>query len=187
MEIHAHMVNSLGDDTPGLLTMQKWAAEFKRGQKSLEDDSMSGWPVTPTIPEIIDRVHQVVMGDRRLTISHVAEEIGISREQVENLLHKELGWSKVFARWVPRLLTPDQKRIRMVTSQASSAIFEANPDGFCKRFVTRDECWVHDFEAGSKQQSMQWKHKTSPVRKKSKVVALSGKVMALYSGMQREF
>ena len=30
-EIHADMVNTLGDDAPGLLTMQKWAAEFKRG------------------------------------------------------------------------------------------------------------------------------------------------------------
>ena len=69
-------------------------------------------------------------GDRRLTTSHVAKMVGISSERVENILHKELGMSKVSARCVPRLLTPDQKCIRMVMSQANLAIFEANPDGF---------------------------------------------------------
>ena len=48
---------------------------------------------------------------------------------------------------VPRLLTPEQKRIRMVISQANLALFEANSDGFCKRFVTQDESPVHHFEA----------------------------------------
>ena len=32
-------------------------------------------------------------------------------------------------------------------SRANLAIFEANPDGFCKHFVTEDKCWVHHFEA----------------------------------------
>ena len=51
-----------------------------------------------------------MMGDRRLTISHMAKGVGISRERVKNNLHKELDMSEVSARWVPRLLTPDQKR-----------------------------------------------------------------------------
>ena len=77
----------------------------------------------------------------------MAKEVGISRKRVENILHNELGMSKVSARSVPRLLTPDQKRIRMVMSRANLAIFEANPDGFCKHFVTEDRCWVHHFES----------------------------------------
>ena len=90
-EIHAYMVDTLGDDAPGLSTMQKWAAEFKRGPKSLEDDPRSGRPATATTPEVIDRVNQIVIGDRRLTISHMTKEVGISHERVENILHKELG------------------------------------------------------------------------------------------------
>ena len=46
------MVDTLEDDAPGLLTLQKWAAGF---QRSLEDD-----PTTATTPEVIDRVHQIV-------------------------------------------------------------------------------------------------------------------------------
>ena len=95
------MVDILGDDAPGLSTMQKRAAEFKRGRKSIKNDPRSGWPATNTNTEVIYRVHQIMMGDRQLTIRHMAKEVGISRERVENILHKELGISKVFARCVP--------------------------------------------------------------------------------------
>ena len=42
------MVATLGDDAPDLSTVQKWAADFKRGRESLEDDSRSGRPATTT-------------------------------------------------------------------------------------------------------------------------------------------
>ena len=100
-EIHADMVSTLEDDAPALSTVKKWAAEFKRGRESLEDDPRLGRPSTATTQENIDRIHQMVMNDRRLTISHLANVVRISRERVENILHNELGMSKVLARWVP--------------------------------------------------------------------------------------
>ena len=69
-EIHADMVSTLGDDAPALSTVKKWAAEFKRGRESLEDDPRSGRPSTATTQENIDRIYQMVMNDRQLTISH---------------------------------------------------------------------------------------------------------------------
>ena len=154
-EIYADMVSTLGDDAPALSSVKKWAAEFKRGRESLEDDPKLGRPSTATTPKNIDHIHQMVMNDRRLTISHLASVISISRERVENILHNELGMSKVLARWVPRLLTPDQKLTRLVMSEANLARFEADPDRFVECFLTQDECWVHHFEPGTKRQSMQ--------------------------------
>lgn len=57
--------------------------------------------------------HHMVMDDRQLTIN----AISISRERVENIPHKELGMTKISAWWVPRLLTFDQKRTRLIASQ----------------------------------------------------------------------
>ena len=104
----------------------------------------------------------MVMNDRRLAISHSANVISISRERVENILHNELGMAKVSAQWVSRLVTPDQKLIRLVMSEANLARFEADPDRFVERFLTQDECLVYHFEPEIKRQSMQWKHSTSP-------------------------
>ena len=59
-EIHTDMVSTLGDDAPALSTVKKWAAEFKRGRESLEDDPRSGRPSTITTQENIDRIHQMV-------------------------------------------------------------------------------------------------------------------------------
>ena len=96
-DIHADMAATLGDDAPALSTVQKWAAEFKRGRESLEDDPRSGRPATATTQENINRVHHMVMDDRRLTVNQIANTVGISRERVENILHKELDMSKVSA------------------------------------------------------------------------------------------
>ena len=85
----------------------------------------------------------------------------------------EFGMSKVLARWVPRLLTPDQKLTRLVMSEANLARFEADPDRIVKRFLTKDKCWDHHFEPETKRQSMQWKYSTSPAPKKAKSQNLS--------------
>ena len=113
-----------------------------------------------------------------LTISHLANVISISRKQVENILYNKLGMSKVLARWVPRLLTPDQKLTRLVMSDTNLVRLEADPDRFVERFLTQDECWAHHFEPETKRQSMQWKHSTSLAPKKAKVVPSTEKVMA---------
>ncbi|GFY16505.1 hypothetical protein TNCV_735341 [Trichonephila clavipes] len=43
-----------------------WAAEFKRGNKSLGDDECSGRPNTATTNENIAKVHQMVLDDHRI-------------------------------------------------------------------------------------------------------------------------
>ena len=62
------MVATLGDDAPALSTVKKWEAKFKRGRESLEDDPRSGRPASATTQENIDRVHHMVLDDRRFTV-----------------------------------------------------------------------------------------------------------------------
>lgn len=62
-DIHADMAATLGNGVPTLSTVQKWAAEFKRGRESLEDDPRSGRLATATTQENIDRVHHMVMDE----------------------------------------------------------------------------------------------------------------------------
>ena len=96
-KIHADMVASLGDDASALSTVKKWAAEFKRSRESLEDDPRSGRPASAITQGNIDRVHDMVIDNRRLTVNQIADAVAISREQVKNILNQELGMLKVSA------------------------------------------------------------------------------------------
>ena len=50
-------------------TVKRWAAHFKIGKESLEDDDRCGRPTTASPEENTANVHRVVMDDRRLTVT----------------------------------------------------------------------------------------------------------------------
>ena len=56
------------DSSLSFITVKFWAAEFKRGCKSLEDDEHLGRPTTVTTDENIAKVHQMVLNDRRFEV-----------------------------------------------------------------------------------------------------------------------
>ena len=112
-EIHSKFIKVYRDSSPSFSTIKKWAAEFKRGRSSLEDDPREGRWKSATTPEVIQQVHDMVLDDGRMKLREIAETIGISKERVGYILHEELGMKKLCARWVPRLLTADQKRTRV--------------------------------------------------------------------------
>ena len=86
--------------------------------------------------------------------------------------------SKVSARWVPRILTNDQKRTKLDTSRYLLSRYENDPTNFIELVVTQNETCSHHFYPGSKMQSKQWKHTGSPSPKKFKRYHPAGKVMA---------
>ena len=93
----------------------------------------------------------------------IASEVGISFTAVQTILTDILGMSKVSERWVPRMLTDDQKRCRLDISKYLLSRYEDDPGDFIDRVVTQDETWVHHFDPESKMQSMRWKHPGSPI------------------------
>ena len=77
----------------------------------------------------------------------MAENIGISKERVGYILHEELDMKKIYARWVPRLLTADQKRTHMKISEQCLEHFNKNTSktDFVRRFITMDDTWIHHY------------------------------------------
>ena len=58
--------------------MKKWAADFKRGSKSVEDDGQSGCPNDATADEDVKVAHILVMCDMRRDMRSIASEEGKS-------------------------------------------------------------------------------------------------------------
>ncbi|GBP97565.1 hypothetical protein EVAR_103635_1 [Eumeta japonica] len=100
----------------------------------------------------MSKVHEVILADRRLKLSEIADSVSISKERVHHNLSKELYMKKLFACWV-RLLTLDQKQIRMQDFQHCLNHFKSNKMEYLQRFITTDVTWVHHYTPESKIQS----------------------------------
>ncbi len=61
------------DSCPSISTVNKWAADFKRGRERFEDDHHSRRPPAITTKENIEAVLDVIMDDHRVTINQITE------------------------------------------------------------------------------------------------------------------
>ena len=73
---------------------------------------------------------------------------------IETILHDDLHMSKVSARWVPRLLTPNQKEQKADSCKVLIDL-ESKDTRFFDRIVTMDETWIYHFDPEIKSSSMQ--------------------------------
>ena len=94
--------------------------------------------------------------DRRRNLQDIASEMSTGFSAVQSILTDILGMSEVSSRWVPRMLTENQKRSRLYISRYSR--YGDDREEFMDRVVTQDETWVHQLDPESKKQSMQWNH-----------------------------
>ena len=69
---------------------------------------------------------------QKLQLKEIAEVMNISNQRICRILNQHLGMRKLSARWVPRLLKVDQKRVRMNISNALLAQFRRNKSEFCR-------------------------------------------------------
>ena len=177
-QVEERLTSVYGQSSPSSSTIKRWVKEFQRGRESLEDDPRSGRPTTSTSPENIEKVHKLVIENRRISLYELEEATGISYGSIHNILHDELHMSKVCARWVPKMLSDDMKQSRVTISGAMLTRYNTNPDDFHFRVVTCDETWLYHYDPESKQESMEWKHATSPKTKKFKATRSTKKVMS---------
>ena len=78
---------------------------------------------------------------------------------------------------MPRLLTIDQKRIRLTTLEPNLPDFNRNLKEFLRRFVVMDKTWVHHYFPESRDGSKQWVKPGESAPKRPKTQQSAGKVM----------
>ncbi|KAM8702325.1 hypothetical protein ACLKA7_004989 [Drosophila subpalustris] len=118
------------------------------------------------------------MSDRKVKVREIADILKISAGSVHTIIHEHLGMKKVFSKWVPRLLTPEQKQQRIDESKSCLDMFTRNKSEFLRRYITMDETWIHHFTPESNRQSAEWHAAGESRPKRPKSQQLAGKVMA---------
>jgi histone-lysine N-methyltransferase SETMAR len=123
---------------------------------SLEDEVRSGRPISATAEENVDAVKAMVEEDARVTVSQIEQELGISSGSVRMIMHEKLHLSKISARWVPHMLTQEQKNTRVQWCRKMLTRFDGGRSNAVWEIISGDESWVYSFDPETKQQSAQW-------------------------------
>jgi len=100
----------------------EWFKHFKEGRLSVGEDPKPGQPSTSTNDDHFERVHAVIQGNCHLIVLEVADKVGISIVSCHQILTEKLLVRRVSAKFVPRLLTDDQKESCVEISQELLAI-----------------------------------------------------------------
>ncbi len=156
-DIHDKLVNAGGNSVLSENTIRRWIDAFNCGKRDIIDKTRSGRPREAVTAQIIRNIKSIVNKDPHIVTRKISESIGISQERVTYILHKELGLTKVCKKWIPHVLTEENKQKRVKYSQE---ILDTLNKGY-KNIVTGDETWIHSYTIPSKEDNKVWLEKGS--------------------------
>ena len=106
--------------------------------------------------KIVEKVTNLVATDARFTTRHIAKCVGNSIGAAYTILKRDLKMRRISARWIPHLVTKEQKLARIrIAKQLLKQFPKYNNRSFAN-ITTGDETWVHFYEPKRKIQNKIW-------------------------------
>ena len=98
-----------GHSAVSYITITRWCRRFKEGRESIEDDPRPGRPMSEYKENDVIAVKKMIDEDARNTV----ESLSINSGTVFQILKQNLRLAKICARWVPHLLSQNEKDRRV--------------------------------------------------------------------------
>ena len=115
-----------------------------------------GRPVSVLTEKNIATVKTLIEEDARYTVRETEEKSGIHSSSVLKILRERLGLRKICARWVPHLLTDEQKQSQVrLASQVIEKYDKCDPRRL-EEIVTGYETWIYHFQPDSRAKNKVW-------------------------------
>ena len=80
----------------------RWHKEFKDGRDSVEDEQHAGHPLTSRNENNVARVKAVLDRDQRLSVRLIAEEVGLPKTDVHQIITEDLHMRKILFSTIPK-------------------------------------------------------------------------------------
>ena len=103
--------------------------------------------------KIVEKVTTLVGTDARFTTRHVAKCIGISVGAAHTILRRGLKMKRISARWIPHLVTKEQKLARVRIAKQLLKQFPKYNNRSFPNITTGDETRVH-FQAKDQEKNI---------------------------------
>ena len=101
----------------------------------------------------------MVEQDAQLSAKDIGSCTGISESSMQTVLKKRLDLRKVCTRWVPHLLTEEQKTQRLKCTRELLKTYKGCNSRVISNLLTGNETWVYIFEPQRRADNKQWKRK----------------------------
>ena len=101
-------------------------------------------------------VKTLIEEDARYTVQEIEELSGIHSSSVLKILRERLGLRKIWARWVPHLLTDEQKQSRVRLASQVIEKYDKCDQSCLEEIVIGDESWVYHFQADFTAKNKVW-------------------------------
>ena len=88
--------------------------------------------------KIVRHFETALSANRRLNVRERSQMLSISVGNVHSILHS-LGYHKVAAQWIPRLLTDEQKNLCLALSLQHLMCYQQQSNAFLHQIVASDE------------------------------------------------
>jgi len=120
----------------------EWFGRFKNGRTLTANDDLSGRPSTATTPSKVAQVRVAVNQDSRCTIHNLCVEVGIGYGSCQQILTEQLNMHRIAVKFVPTVLTLDQKDSRVAICQELKETVINDPT-LLLNIITSDESIVY--------------------------------------------
>ncbi|KAG5334715.1 SETMR methyltransferase, partial [Acromyrmex charruanus] len=137
-----------GDGALSQARVFAWHRMFKEGRESVQDEPRAGRLSTSTDVIHVQKIRDLVLANRRLTVRDLTDLVGISEGSVKTILSDHLGLRKVKARLVPKSLNFLEKQRRVDVSETMLSDYRNR----MKNIITGDESWIYNFRHFKKRQ-----------------------------------
>lgn len=128
--------------------------------------------------KVTQKIDEKIRGNLRITQRQLARKLGFTYGTVNEII-KKMNYRRIYAKWVPKLLTTDMKAARKEVVEQLLARYYREAEEFMRNIVTGYESWARNYDPELKEQSSKYQHTTSPGQKKIRTERATGKLMLL--------
>ncbi|UYV61802.1 hypothetical protein LAZ67_1006667 [Cordylochernes scorpioides] len=126
----------------------EWFSRFKTGRTSVKDDLHTGRSLSIRNPENALEIKSSIKENIRITIRELSEDLDISFGTCQTIIKNDLYIKRSPAKFIPHLLTNEQKEHRNEMCKIMVEMFNSDPH-WLKNVIT-------GYDPETKRQSRQW-------------------------------
>jgi len=130
----------------------RWYARFKSGVETIQDEARPGSQFSVHNKGLMAKMKEGIQEKRCATVRMMADEFGVNRERIRQILVEDLGKRKVASRFVPHSLSDDQRHERVQYAKDIIKTARRNKN-FLNSIVAEDETWCFRYDHTIKRQS----------------------------------